>query len=70
MGNEPAIVTMSDKYKSGVPFKNIGARSNSPFAVYFDLESLLPRVIEKHKPSSFCNVVVEQGNPKSAFFSL
>ena len=70
--------------KSSVGFKNIVARSYSPFAVYFDLESVLEKVetvrnnptcssttvIEKHKPSSFCLVVVEAGNPKPAFFSL
>ena len=84
MGNEPAIVTMPNVDKSSVGFKNIGARSYSPFAVYFDLESVLEKVetvrnnpncssttvIEKHKPSSFCLVVVEAGNPKPAFFSL
>ena len=82
MGNEPAIVTKPNVDKSSVGFKNIGARSYSPFAVYFDLESVLEKVetvrnnptclsttvIEKHKPSSFCLVVVEAGNPKPAFF--
>ena len=82
MGSEPAIVTMPNVDKSSVQFKTIGARSYSPFAVYFDLESVLEKVetvrnhptcssttvIEKHKPSKFCLVVVEPGNPKQAFF--
>ena len=36
-GNKPAIVTMPNVDKSSLGFKNIGARSYSPFAVYFDL---------------------------------
>ena len=82
MGNEPAIVTMVIDDKSSVGFKNIGARRYSPFAVFFDLDSVLEKVetvrnnptcsrttvIEKHKPSSFFLVVVEAGNPKPVFF--
>ena len=62
--------------------QNIGARRYSPFAVFFDLDSVLEKVetvrnnptcsrttvIEKHKPSSFFLVVVEAGNPKPVFF--
>ena len=84
MGNEPAIVTMPNIDKCSVHFKNIGAWSYSPFAVYFDLESVLEKVetrrinttcssttvIEKNKPSSFCLVAVEAGNPQPEFFSL
>ena len=36
MENEPAIVNIANVNKSSVHFKNIGARSYSPFAVYFD----------------------------------
>ena len=82
MGNKSAIVTMPNVDKSNAGFKNIGARSYSPFAVDFDLESVLEKVetvrnnptcssttvIEKHKLSSFCLVVVVAGNPKPAFF--
>ena len=84
MENEPAIVAMPNVDKSSVGFKNIGARSYRPFAVYFDLESVLEEVEtvrnnptcssttvnEKHKPSKLCLVVVEAGNPKPAFFSV
>ena len=75
---------MPNVEKSSVGFKNIGAGSYSPFAFYFDVESVLEKVdtvrnnptcssttvIEEHKPSSFCLVVVEAGNPKPVFFFL
>ena len=75
IGNEPAILSMPNVDNSSVHFKNIGVGSYSPFAVYFDLESVLEptcsstTVIEKHKPRNFCRVVVEAGNPKPAFFA-
>ena len=82
MGTEPAIVNMPNSDKSIVHFENIGTQKYSPFAVYFDLDSVLENVetvrnnptcssktvIEKHKTSSFCFVVVEAGNLKPAFF--
>ena len=81
-GSKPAIITMPNVDKSSVGFNNIGARSYRPFAVHFNLESVLEKVetvrvnptcssttvIEKHKPSSFFLVVVEAENPKPAFF--
>ena len=84
MENEPAIVFMPNFNKSSVHFKNISARSYSPLAVYFDLESVLEKVetvrnkptcssssvIETRKPSIFCLVVLEAGTSQPEFFML
>ena len=83
MGNEPTIFTMPDSSKSRVHFKNGGARSYSPFVVYFDLEFKLEKVltvknpndsstavIEKHQPSSFCHVVIQKDISQPALSSL
>ena len=84
LANEPLEITMPTENQKKLTFKNKAAKSFSPYVCYFDLESVLEptsyalnnpncpssTVIEQHRPSSFCLVVIEQDKPAPYFFSL
>ena len=72
---------MPTENQKKLSFKNKAAKSFCPYVCYFDLESALEptsyapnnpssTVIEQHRPSSCCLVVIEQDNPSTYFFSL
>ena len=80
--HEPAVVKMPPPEKNRLKFKNLGARWFAPVVIYFDLESILQplagcqkeneatSISELHKPSGFCFVGIEHGNPTPIFMQL
>ena len=80
--HEPAVVKMPSPEKNKLKFKNWQARWFAPVVIYFDLESIIQpvagcqnvtqstSVTEIHKPSGFCIVGIEHGNPDPVFMQL
>ena len=80
--HEPAVVKMPLPEKNKLKFKNWPARWFAPVVIYFDLESTIQplagcqnanqstSVTEIHKPSGFCIVGIEHGNPDPVFIQL
>ena len=80
--HEPAVVKMPSPEKNKLKFKNCQARWFAPVVIYFDLESIIQpvagcqnvnqstSVTEIHKPSGFCIVGIEHGNPDPVFMQL
>ena len=82
LNHEPAVIKMPKPEKKKLEFKNFAARWFAPVVLYFDLESLIQplygcsnknqstEVIEIHRPSGFCLVGIEHGNPDPIFLQL
>ena len=82
LNHEPAVIIMPKPEKNKLKFTNVAARWFAPVVIYFDLESLLQPVIgcankaqstavtEIHRPSGFCLVGIEHGNPDPIFLQL
>ena len=80
--HEPAVVKMPLPEKNKLKFKNWPSRWFAPVVIYFDLESIIQplagcqnanqstSVTEIHKPSGFCIVGIEHGNPDPVFIQL